>query len=107
MDDTVDTAPQSTAFLDSMGARILALVIACAAGYLLYLAYERYESRSGGMLAGVDKSAYEACFDKRMDAFVRLADQAGYDAERRVAAENAARESAKVVCAEQARPATQ
>lgn len=107
MDDTVDTAPQSKAFLDSIGARILALVIACAAGYLLYLAYERYEGSSGGMMAGVDKSAYQACFDERMEAFIRLAEQAGYDAERRIAAENAARESAKVVCAEQARPAAQ
>ena len=107
MDDTLDTAPQSTAFLDSVGARILALVIACVAGFLLYLAYDRYEGSSGGMLAGVDKSAYQACFDDRMEAFQRLAEQAGYDAERRAAAENAARESAKVVCAEQARPAAQ
>lgn len=107
MDDTVDTAPQSTAFLDSIWARILALVIACIAGFLLYLAYGRYEERSGGMLAGIDKSAYQACFDKRMEAFHRLADQAGYDAEQRTAAENAARESAKVVCAEQSRPVAQ
>jgi hypothetical protein len=104
MDDTVDTAPHSTAFLDSIWARILALIIACLSGYLLFLAYERYEGSSGGMLAGVDKSAYQACFDERMEAFNRLAEQAGYDAERRLAAENAARESAKVVCAEQARP---
>jgi hypothetical protein len=104
MDDTVDTAPHSTAFLDSIWARILALVVAGLAGYLLFLAYERYEGSSGGMLAGVDKSAYQACFDERMEAFQRLAEQAGYDAERRIAAENAARESAKVVCAEQARP---
>ena len=105
MDDTVDTAPESTAFLDSVGARILALVIACIAGLLLFLAYWRYEGSSGGMLAGIDKSAYQACFNDRMAAFEKLADQAGYDAERRLAAENAARESAKVVCAEQARPA--
>ena len=60
MDDTVDTAPESTAFLDSVGARILALVIACIACLLLFLAYWRYEGSSGGMLAGIDKSAYQA-----------------------------------------------
>lgn len=107
MDEIVEARPENTPFLDSIGARILAVVIACIAGALLFIAFERYEGSSGGMLGGVDKSAFNACVDERMAAFAKLAEQAGFSDERRASAEQAARASANVVCAEQARPNAQ
>jgi hypothetical protein len=104
MEDAVEAPPESRAFLDSVGARILSVVIAALALYLLFVAHQRYEGTPSGILSGVDRSAFDACVEERMAAFERLAEQAGYSEERRAAAEQAARASARVVCAEQTRP---
>lgn len=104
MEDTVDSSTETRSFLDTIGARILAVVVAAIAAVLLFMAHERYEGSTGGMMAGVDKAAFEQCVDERMAAFRRLADQAGFSDERRAEARRAARASANVVCAEQTRP---
>mgnify|MGYP001815231745 CR=1 FL=1 len=104
MEEIVEATPESRAFLDSIGARALAIIVAIVAATLLFMVHDRYEGSSSGMLSGVKKSAFSACVDERMAAFEKLADQAGYSEERRAAAQKAAQASANVVCAEQARP---
>ncbi len=103
-DDVFEAAAEKPAFLDTIGARVLAIVIAAIAGFLLITSHQHYSGSSGGMLGGVDKAAFEACIDTRMAAFEKLAGQAGFDEARRAVAEDAARASADVVCAEQTRP---
>jgi hypothetical protein len=104
VDDIVEATPESRDFLDSMAARALAIVVAIIAAILLFIVHDRYEGSSGGILAGVEKSAFSACVDERMAAFEKLAEQAGFTEDRRAAAQKAALASANVVCAEQARP---
>lgn len=104
VDDVIEAAAEKPAFLDTIGARVLAIIVAAIAGYLVMTSHEHYSGTSGGMLGGVDKAAFDTCIDGRMAAFEKLAVQAGFDEARRAAAEQAARASADVVCAEQSRP---
>jgi len=104
MDEMIEATPENLGFLDTIGARLLALVIACIAGFLLLLAHQHYQGTTGGVLGGVDRAAFNACIEERMAAFERLSARAGYSDERRAAAEQAASASANVVCAEMARP---
>ncbi len=104
MDEMIEATPENLGFLDTVAARVLALVIAGISAFLLLLAHQHYQGTTGGVLGGVDRAAFDACIDERMAAFDRLAAQAGYSDERRAAAQQAATASAKVVCAEMARP---
>ncbi len=103
MSDIVEDIKGKTAFLDTVAARLVALVVAIGVAYLLYASHLYYQRSQGGTLAGVDRAAYEACVSGRMDAFEKVAEGAGYSDEQRAGAERAARASAIALCAEMAR----
>ena len=105
MSEIVEATPEKTGFLDTVAARLLALLVAAGVAYLLVLAHQHYSGSPGGLLSGVDKATFEACVSDRMDAFEEVAGRAGYSDQQRSAAEQAARASARAFCAEMTRPA--